>query len=101
MSDREHQNQQMRAALGQSFEKFYGEIISFLDRLPLHSQLKSHSFMNFDQAAFWARQAIGTLVLDAPAPQQDVPPAPQETDPVPCNESCGHAVLDSAEVDAA
>lgn len=55
----EHQN--TRIALNQAFAKFYNDLTGFLNRLNLNPSLKSFCFMNLDQGAMWAREAISIL----------------------------------------
>lgn len=53
-----------RMALQIAFKKIYDEMIFFLHKLNLNPQLKSFCFMNFDQGAMWAQNAIASIQFD-------------------------------------
>lgn len=57
-------NEQTKLALIQALSQFSGNMISFLNKLNLNPTLKSHCFMNLDQATFWAREAIVHMELN-------------------------------------
>lgn len=85
------QDQQMREAFHQSYIKFYSDMISFLNRLPLNPQIKAYCFMNFDQGSMWAREAIANIQFET----SPVPPVIEEikSEPTECDHGL-HAILD-------
>lgn len=59
----ENKEQGLRNVSMNAFNKIFDEIINALHNLPLHPNLKSHCFMNLDQGAYWARQAISIMEI--------------------------------------
>lgn len=79
------QNEQTKLALIQALGQFSGNMISFLNKLDLNPTLKSHCFMNLDQATFWAREAIAAMQLNLSTPNTAV--TPDSLQPEPAQES--------------
>lgn len=64
MKSIEQQSQEMRKMMAESFDTLYLNLINFLNKLPLNNALRSHSYMNFDQGAYWAREAMRHMQFD-------------------------------------
>lgn len=72
------QDQQTRAALQQAFAQFYGNVISFLQKLSFPENIKLYMYQNLDQGAMWAKVGIDALQFNF---QSQAPTAPQESKP--------------------
>lgn len=72
------QEQQMKMALLQSYESMLSNLGQFLNKLPLDAKFKDFCFMNLDQSAFWARQAISNMEIKFSEPQAPVAESTEE-----------------------
>lgn len=70
---KEIQDKQMREAFELAFNQAYEHIIELLNKLSLAPLLKSHCFMNLDQGAYWAREAIRHMEFNFQQPSEVTP----------------------------
>ncbi len=93
-------NEQIKNMFHETYAELYMNLIKFIHKLPLNPRMRDYAFMNFDQGSFWIREAMSAMQLIS-TPAEIAPPAEPIAPIEPCEKDCGHAVLDSAEVDAA
>jgi hypothetical protein len=60
----ENQDIKIKEMFLETFSELYGNLVKFLNKMPLNHHLKSHCFMNFDQGAFWARECIAHMKFE-------------------------------------
>lgn len=58
----------LREVTKKVFQSKYVDIINFLNQFDLHPTLKSYAFMNLDQFAFWAKQALDLMNVELQEP---------------------------------
>ncbi len=79
MSDAKSPEQETKMAMLEAFNKFYSDLVGFLHKLPLQDPHRSHSFLNLDQGAYWARNAIVNAPLNFSKPEEVAPVQEQES----------------------
>lgn len=54
-------NQKLKKLMAETFNEHVAIMVKAIERIPMHPTLRSYANMNFDQFAYWVRQAIGMM----------------------------------------